>query len=177
MLKITNIRLTVSNPSELHVMKKHINNNTNTDAICAQANDQTIAWHKAVQKKVIEVARKGCHHAKPLAHTGGCYLRDQAKKIHQRENWSRRCSVTLIDNSAGLAMGMLAGHIVQSSVEVSQFSNLWGLLASKPVVSESTYQVMSFSVEFGITVVVFTLTEHFINEYRQKRNTREQPAN
>ena len=69
-------------------------------------------------------------------------------------------------------MGMLAAQIVQNSVETSQFSNLWGILSTKPIVSESTYQTMNFLAKFGVTVIVFSLTEHFISEYKQRREQR-----
>ena len=97
-------------------------------------------------------------------------IRDELVKIHNKQNWFKRCSGTLIDNAIGLGMAMLAGKIVQSNVEVQGFSNLWGLLATRPVVSESTYEVLSFSVEFMIALIVFTLTEHFLDEYRQRNN-------
>lgn len=92
-------------------------------------------------------------------------------KIHKKQNWLKRCGSTVIDNAAGLAMAMLTGKIVQSYVEVEQFSNLWGLLATRPVVSESTYEILSFSVEFFIALIVFTLTEHYLTEYRKRRKT------
>ncbi len=66
-------------------------------------------------------------------------------------------------------MAMLTGKIVQSYVEVEQFSNLWGLIATRPVVSESTYEVLSFTVEFFIALLVFTLTEHYLSEYRKRK--------
>ncbi len=64
-------------------------------------------------------------------------------------------------------MAMLAARIVQNFVEVSEFSNLWGLLASRPVVTETTYEVLNFGVEFIIALITFTLTEHYISEYRK----------
>ena len=92
-------------------------------------------------------------------------------KIHKKQNWFKRCGCTAIDNAAGLAMAMLTGRIVQNYVEVEQFSNLWGLLATRPVVSESTYEILNFTVEFFIALIVFTLTEHYLSEYRKRRKT------
>ena len=69
-------------------------------------------------------------------------------------------------------MAMLAAKIVQNTVEVKQFSNLWGLLADRPLVSQSTYEVLSFSAEFVISLIVFTVTEHFIAEYRQRKRNK-----
>lgn len=126
-----------------------------------------------IKQRITELVFNGYHRAAPLLYKSSYILREQAMKIHQRGNWRKRCSKTLFSNSVSLAMGMLAAHIVENSVEISQFSNLWGLLASKPTVSESTYQVINFFVKFGITVLVFTLTEHFISEYRQRKSATE----
>ena len=122
-----------------------------------------------IKQRTVELIHRGCRYIGPLAYKSSYYLSAQIKKIHQRENWTKRCSKTLFSNSISLAMGMLAAHLVQSSVETSQFSNLWGILASKPIVSESTYQTMNFFAKFGVTVIVFTLTEHFICEYQQRK--------
>ena len=86
-----------------------------------------------------------------------CLSREMVK-IHKRQSWFERCGRTLLDNGAGLAMAMLSSKIVQEHVEVEQFSNLWGLLATRPVVSESTYEIINFTVEFFIALIVFTLT-------------------
>jgi len=97
-------------------------------------------------------------------------------KIHNKQNWLKRCGITLLDNGAGLAMAMLSTKIVQAHVEVKQFGNLWGLLATRPVVSESTYEVLNFSVEFFIAVIVFTITDHYLTEFRQRKDDAEEPA-
>lgn len=107
----------------------------------------------------------------PIVYKSSRFIGGELKKVNRRENWFKRCGITLIDNAAGLAMALLASKIVQNTVEVKQFSNLWGLLADRPVVSESTYQILSFSAEFVISLIVFTLTEHYIAEYRQRKKT------
>ncbi|MCK4676097.1 MAG: hypothetical protein KAT61_09265 [Gammaproteobacteria bacterium] len=101
------------------------------------------------------------------------FIRHEMVKIHNKQNWFKRCGITMIDNAAGLGMALLAGKIVQNQVEVQEFSNLWGLLATRPVVSESTYEILSFTAEFVIALIVFTITEHYIEEYRKKKNTTE----
>jgi len=111
----------------------------------------------------------------PHIHKNSSRISDEIAKIHKKQNWFKRCSVTLIDNAAGLGMAMLAGKIVQNNFEVQEFSNLWGLLATRPVVSERTYEILSFSAEFIIALIVFTLTEHFLDEHRQKKNEVEAP--
>lgn len=105
----------------------------------------------------------------PHIHRSSSCLGQEIIKIHKKQNWFKRCSSTVIDNAAGLGMAMLTGKIVQSHVEVEQFSNLWGLLATRPLVSESTYEVLSFAVEFFIALIVFTLTEHYLSEYRKRK--------
>jgi hypothetical protein len=106
----------------------------------------------------------------PLVRKSSLFIGNELKKIHHRENWIKRCGTTLIDNAAGLCMAMLAARIVESTVEVRQFGNLWGLLSTRPVVSESTFEILSFCVEFLVALIAFTLTEHYIEEYRQRKN-------
>lgn len=108
----------------------------------------------------------------PIVYKSSRFIGGELKKVHRRENWFKRCGITLIDNAAGLGMAMLAGKIVQNTVEVKQFSNLWGLLAERPVVSEGTYEILSFTVEFAISLIVFTLTEHYIAEHRQRKRAK-----
>ena len=109
----------------------------------------------------------------PHIHKSKSCISDEVVKIHKKQNWFKRCSTTVIDNAAGLGMAMLAGKIVQNQVEVQELGNLWGLLATRPVVSESTYEILSFSAEFFIALIVFTLTEHFLDEYRQRKKATE----
>ncbi len=111
----------------------------------------------------------------PRIHRNSSRISDEIAKIHKKQNWFKRCGSTLIDNAAGLGMAMLAGKIVQNQVEVQEFGNLWGLLATRPVVSESTYEILSFTAEFFIALIVFTLTEHFLSEYRQRKKAAEAP--
>ncbi len=109
----------------------------------------------------------------PHLHKSSSCVCHEVVKIHNKQNWFKRCCNTVLDNAAGLGMAMLAGKIVQNQVEVQEFGNLWGLLATRPVVSESTYEILSFAAEFFIALIVFTLTEHFLDEYRQRKKSRE----
>lgn len=111
----------------------------------------------------------------PHIHKSTSCLGREVLKIHNRQNWFKRCGSTVIDNAIGLGMAMLASKIVQNQVEVQQFSNLWGLLATRPLVSETTYDVLSFTVEFFIALITFTVTEHYLTEYRQRKMTTEVP--
>ena len=111
----------------------------------------------------------------PHIHKSSSCISDEIVKIHKKQNWFKRCGSTVIDNAAGLGMAMLAGKIVQNQVEVQEFGNLWGLLATRPVVSESAYEILSFTAEFFIALIVFTLTEHFLDEYRQRKKATKTP--
>ena len=102
----------------------------------------------------------------------GCELR----KIHKKENWFKRGSTTLTDNGLGLAMAMLSAEVVESYVEVESFSNLWGLFSSRYVVSEGAYEALLFGAEFVVALIVFTLTDHFYGEYKQRKASGEQEA-
>ena len=76
----------------------------------------------------------------------------------------------MFENSVGLAMAMLSTKIIQHFVEVRELSNLWGLFATRPIVSEATYETLSFLVEFIIALIVFTISGHFFEEYRERNN-------
>lgn len=105
----------------------------------------------------------------PAVGTGSTRLKGELVRIHRQQNWMQRCSTTLSGNAAGLGMAMLSTKVVESMVEKREISNLWGLLADRPVVSETTFEVLSFSVEYMLALIVFTITEYYIAEYQRKR--------
>lgn len=90
--------------------------------------------------------------------------------LHNKQHWAKRCGRTMFENSIGLAMAMLSTKIVQHFVEVREFSNFWGLFATRPVVSEATYETLSFSIEFVIALMVFTMSEHLFEKYRNRQS-------
>ena len=90
--------------------------------------------------------------------------------IHHKQHWFKRCGKTMFENSVGLALAILATKIVQHFVEVREFSNLWGLFATRPVVSEATYETLSFLIELIIALMVFSISEHFFEEYRNRKD-------
>lgn len=110
----------------------------------------------------------------PAVGTGSTRLKGELVRIHQQQNWVQRCSTTLSGNAAGLGMAMLSTKVVESMVEKREISNLWGLLADRPVVSETTFEVLSFSVEYLLGLIVFTMTEYYIVEYQRKREGSQQ---
>ncbi len=105
----------------------------------------------------------------PCLYTGSRLVKHEFIRINEKQSWFQRCGATMAGNGIGLGMAMLSTRIVEHFVEVSDISNLWGLLASRPVVSETTYEVFNFAVEFVIALIVFTFTEHFYEEFRQNR--------
>lgn len=105
----------------------------------------------------------------PVVGSGTSRLKQEMVKIHRQQNWLQRCSTTFSGNAAGLGMAMLSTKVVESLVEKREFSNMWGLFANHPVVSETTYEVLSFSVEFLLGLIVFTVTEYYVAEYQRKR--------
>ncbi|MDH5386912.1 MAG: hypothetical protein OEY06_00520 [Gammaproteobacteria bacterium] len=107
----------------------------------------------------------------PNFHKGSKVVGQEILKIHKKQNWAKRFSMTMLDNSAGLSMAMISAKLVEEVVEVGEFSNLWGLLATRPVVSETTYEVLSFIVEFFVALLAFTLTEYYRDEYRESKKT------
>lgn len=171
---------------EMNVMAQDATAGQNTGYIliaknlCSRSTDNC---RRAIVKLIIPQSKKcfilGLNIYKeklvPHIHKSSSCISDEIVKIHKKQNWFKRCGATVIDNAIGLGMAMLAGKIVQNQVEVQAFNNLWGLLATRPVVSESTYEILSFTVEFFIALIVFTATEHFLEEYRQRKKTTETP--
>jgi hypothetical protein len=109
----------------------------------------------------------------PNINKGSTKVGHELLKIHKKQNWFKRFGFTMLDNSAGLGMAMFSTKIIENFVEVESFGNLWGLLATHPVVSEATYEILSFAVEFFVALLAFTLTEHYQEEYRHRKNNNE----
>ena len=42
--------------------------------------------------------------------------------------------------------------------------------------NDTNYEILNFAIEFFVALIVFTLTEHYLDEYRQRKNTTEIPA-
>ena len=92
-------------------------------------------------------------------------------KIHRRQNHAKLVTDTFISNAAGLLMGMLSAQFVSRFFDVKGLHNLWGITSRQTLVSENTYNGICFAVEFFVALVVFTLTDHFINEYRSRHRS------
>lgn len=105
----------------------------------------------------------------PGVYRGGGLVKAEMVKINRSQNWRRHSSSTLIGNAAGLGVAVLSTRIVESLVETRELSNLWGLFASRPVVSEGTFEVFTFVVEYLLAIIVFAVTDHYVSEYRRSK--------
>lgn len=110
------------------------------------------------------------NHLMPSISSGTRRIRGELANIHRQQNWLQRFSNTFAGNAAGLGVAMLSTKLLESMVEKRQFSNMWGLFAEHPVVSETTFEVLSFGMEFLVGLVVFTVTEYYVAEYQRRRN-------
>jgi len=135
-------------------------------ALCVLWQARVWPWIKSWLGAVYIMTRR---RVLPAVGTGSKRLKGELVKIHQQQNWIQRCSTTLGGNAAGLGMAMLSTKVVENLVETREASNLWGLLAEHPVVSETTYEVLSFGIEYLLGLIIFTITEYYIGEHRRKR--------
>jgi hypothetical protein len=67
---------------------------------------------------------------------------------------------------------MLSAKMVSQMVETRQVTNLWGLLADRPVVSETTFTVLIFTVEYVVALIVFAFIDHYVAVYQRRRAAR-----
>jgi hypothetical protein len=117
-----------------------------------------VAVHAALRQRLL-----------PAVGSGTVRFKGELVKIHRQQNWLQRCGTTFTGNAAGLGMAMLSTRLVEELVEKREVSNLWGLLASRPLVSERTFEILSFGVEYLLGLMVFTVTEYYIAEYQRRR--------
>ncbi|HEY9051246.1 MAG TPA: hypothetical protein VIQ03_06855 [Gammaproteobacteria bacterium] len=150
---------------------KHFQILKNTSSLCfAKCKYLFIAAIVPLSAKCAALGKAFCmNKLVPCLYIGTRLVKHEFIRIHEKQNWFQRCGATFAGNAIGLSMAMLSTKVVEHFVEVREMSNLWGLLASRPVVNETTYEVFSFVVEFAIALIVFTLTEHFYEELMQKR--------
>ena len=96
----------------------------------------------------------------------------ELRKIYRTQNHTKLARETFISNGVGLLMGMLSAQFVSQFFDVKGFHNLWGIMSRQTIVSRNTYEILCFAAEFFVALLVFTLTDHFINEYRSRREKR-----
>jgi hypothetical protein len=93
-------------------------------------------------------------------------------KIHRNQIHAKRVTETFVSNAVGLWMGMISAKFVSQFFDVRSLHNLWGLFSRQTIVSEGTYRVLCFGTEFLVALIVFSLTDHFIEEWRARREER-----
>jgi len=96
-------------------------------------------------------------------------IKNELVKIHQKRNLLNKFRVTLLHKALGLYLAMLSAEVVGTFFEVRSFNNLWGLFPQRQLVSDTTFSMISFGVEFVVALTVFTLTEHYLGEFREWR--------
>lgn len=113
----------------------------------------------------------------PGAKVGSRVVKNEILKIHRKQNLFEKTRKTFISKGIGLFLGMISAKIVGQFVEVKSASNLWGLFSTNTMVSQNDFIAISFGVEFSVALIVFTLTEHYLDELKHwRKRGREQAA-
>lgn len=105
----------------------------------------------------------------PATCNGARRMYHGATALYRRHAWLQRCGSTLNKKAIGLGIAMLSAKLVSHLVETRQVSNLWGLLANRPVVSETTFTVLLFLVEYFVALLIFALIDHSVARYQRRR--------
>lgn len=103
-------------------------------------------------------------------------IKNELIKIHRKRNLLDKFRVTLIHKGLGLYLAMISAGFVGRFIEVRSVNNLWGLFPGRQLVSESTFSIVSFGVEFLVALTVFTITEHYLGEFREWRQRQKQQS-
>jgi hypothetical protein len=112
------------------------------------------------------------NHVWPGLCKGTAIVKAELIKIHEKQNWTQRFKATFVGNAIGMGIAMLSANLVGGFVEVAGLENMWGLFSKQTVVSETTYKVVSFTVELFVALVVFSIVEYYLDEYKQRRAER-----
>ena len=91
-------------------------------------------------------------------------------KMHQRQHFWERIKSALMHKSLGLILAMFSADIVSHFFETRRAGNLWGLTSQNRLVSDETFAMLTFIVEFVIALVVFTISDFYLEEWRNKRH-------
>lgn len=108
-------------------------------------------------------------HLWPKLRAGSIVIKNELIKIHQKQNWTQRFKATFVGNAIGMGIAMLSANLIGGFIEVAGLENMWGLFSTQTVVSETTYKVVSFAVELFVALVVFSIVEYYLDEYKQRR--------
>lgn len=122
----------------------------------------------ALQRGAAQVYARVRGQLLPATCTGTRRLCRGATALYRRHAWLQRCGSTLNKKAIGLGIAMLSAKLVSHLVETRQVSNLWGLLAHRPVVSETTFTVLLFLVEYFVALLIFALIDHSVARYQRR---------
>ncbi len=95
-------------------------------------------------------------------------LKNELLKIHRKQNLLSKFRATLLHKGLGLYLAMVSAEFVGNFIEVRSAENLWGLFSQNQLVSETTFSVVSFIIEFSVALTVFTLSDHYLAEFQEK---------
>lgn len=94
-------------------------------------------------------------------------IQGELGKIRQRQDLAGRFRSTLIHKGLGLYLAMLSAGLVSQFFEVRGIDNLWGLTSQRTLISHDSMAMICFGVEFIVALTVFTLTEHYLEVWRE----------
>lgn len=110
-----------------------------------------------------------CAMCRPVAQAVTRTLVTTLHNLHGKKHWLHRFSGTFWGNATGLAIAMMSAQVVSQFIEVRGAGNLWGLFSKRTLVSESGYQLVSFVVEFLVTLIVFSVVEYLMDQHARKK--------
>ncbi|MDQ1362415.1 MAG: hypothetical protein QG652_275 [Pseudomonadota bacterium] len=115
--------------------------------------------------------RVGCAMCRPVSQIVVSNTVTGVRNLHNKKHWLRRSGTTFWGNAIGLCIAMISAQLVAQFIEVRGAGNLWGLFSKRTLVSENGYRLLSFIVEFLVTLTVFSAVEYFVDQRGQNRQT------
>ena len=88
---------------------------------------------------------------------------ESVRNLHNKKHWLHRSGATFWGNAVGLCIAMISAQLLTHFIEVRSLENLWGLFSKRTVISADSFKILSFVVEFLITLFVFSALEFFMD--------------
>lgn len=129
-------------------------------------NDYRTIWivtYNSLQKAII-VTRAQLY---PRVRKTSRLLLKQIANSHHKQDLFTNIKQTFVSNGIGLILGMLSAKIVGNYFAAKSARNLLGIFSQRTMVSETTFIALTFCVEFFVALVVFTISEHYVDEYKK----------
>jgi hypothetical protein len=101
---------------------------------------------------------------RPVVHIVSHGTAVSLRTLHNKKHWSLRFRTTFWGNAVGLAIAMISAQVITNFIEIRGVENMWGLFSKRTVVSETSFRVLSFIVEFIVTLLVFSVIEYFLDQ-------------